>query len=80
MMDFLKRLWSYAPMLVMVALVVAVAWVAIRYARGRKHPPARPLVPATALDDPESLDSSHIGGPIFESTIDPNFSGKGRGH
>jgi hypothetical protein len=71
MMDFLKGPWSYASMLILVAVVVAVAWMGVRRARGQRRAPERPLGPPMALDDPANLDSSHVGGPIFESTIDP---------
>jgi len=71
MFDFLKGPWSYASMLILVAVVIAVAWTGVRRARSQRRVPERPPVPSTMLDDPANLDSSHVGGPIFESTIDP---------
>jgi hypothetical protein len=72
MIEYAAGLWSHAPKLGLAIVVIALVWGVVRIFRSRRPTaPARPLVPPMSPDDPANLDSSHIGGPLLESTIDP---------
>ena len=72
MIDYVANMWSHAPKLGLAVVLIAIVWGLLRIFRAR-----RPIAPTRAQpqrmpqDDPANLDSSHIGGPLFESTIDP---------
>ena len=86
MVESIAGLWRHAPMLALAVVAIAVVWGLVRVVRYRKPvAPARKLPVRMASEDPANLDSSHIGGPLFESTVDPygRLSGpitKGGGH
>jgi len=86
MVESIAGLWRHAPMLALAVVAIAVVWGLVRVVRSRKPAaPARKLPFPVAPEDPANLDSSHIGGPLFESTVDPygRLSGpitKGSGH
>jgi hypothetical protein len=72
MVESIAGLWRHAPLLALTVVAIAVLWGLVRVVRSRKPvAPARKLPFSGAPEDPANLDSSHIGGPLFESTVDP---------
>jgi hypothetical protein len=72
MIEFAAGLWSQAARLGLAIVVIAVIWGVVRILRSRRPTlPARTLMQPMSPDDPANLDSSHIGGPLLENTIDP---------
>jgi len=73
MVESIAGLWRHAPMLALAVVAIAVVWGLVRVVRSRKPAaPARKLPFPVAPEDPANLDSSHIGGPLLESTVDPH--------
>ena len=73
MVESIAGLWRHAPMLALAVVAFAVVWGLVRVVRSRKPAaPARKLPFPVAPEDPANLDSSHIGGPLLESTVDPH--------
>jgi hypothetical protein len=72
MIEYVANMWSHAPKLALALIVIAVVWGLVRIFRSRRSvAPARTLMRPMSQDDTANLDSSHIGGPLLESTIDP---------
>ncbi len=72
MMESIAQLWSQVPGWGLAAVALIVVWGGTRMLRTRKPAAPRPtLMPPMAPDDPAGLDSSHVGGPLFDSTGDP---------
>ncbi len=72
MMESVAQLWSQVPGWGLAAVALVVVWGGARMLRTRKTAaPRRTLMPPMAPDDPAGLDSSHVGGPLFDSTGDP---------
>ena len=68
MMDSIAQLWSQVPGWGLAAVALVVVWGGARMLRTRKPDVPRPtLMPPMAPDDPAGLDSSHVGGPLFDS-------------
>ena len=73
MIEYVAGLWRHAPKLGLAIVLIAVLWGVVHiFIRSRRpaepqRTPMRPLSP----DDSSNLDSSHIGGPLLESTVDP---------
>ena len=81
MMEFAAGFWSHAPKLGLAIVVIAVAYFVVRLVRSRRPvAPPRTIVPPMAPDDPANLDSSHIGGPMFESPDDRSVRPSGSGN
>ena len=72
MMEFAAGFWGHALKLGLAIVVIAVAYVVVHLVRSRRPiAPPRTLMPPMAPDDPANLESSHIGGPMFESPDEP---------
>ena len=72
MVEYVAVMWTYAPRLGLAVIVIALAWGVVRIWRSRRpSAPARTLRRTLSPDDPAKLDSSHIGGPLLETTVDP---------
>ena len=72
MIEYVANMWSHAPKLGLAVILIAVVWGLVRIFRSRRPvTPARTLMRPVPQDDQANLDSSHIGGPLLESTIDP---------
>ena len=72
MIEYVANMWSHAPKLGLAIVLIAVVWGLVRIFRSRRPvAPARTLMRPLTQDDRANLDSSHIGGPLLESTIDP---------
>jgi hypothetical protein len=73
MIEYATGLLSHAPKLGLAIVVIALIWGVVRILRSRRPTtPARTLMRPKSPEDPVNLDSSHIGGPLLESTIDPH--------
>ena len=62
-MERLASLWSYAPLIVGIVVMVAIIFVVVLVVRSRRSMAARSVVeplPSNEVD-PDLLDSSHIG-------------------
>ena len=72
MFEYAAGLWRQAPKLGLAIVVIAVIWGVVRILRSRPpaEPQRKPMRPVSQDDSP-NLDSSHIGGPLLESTVDP---------
>jgi hypothetical protein len=71
MVEYLAGVWRHLPLLVAAIVVIAIIWGVRRAVWPRKRiEPPRTVVPLLSPDDPGNLDSSHVGGPLFETTID----------
>jgi hypothetical protein len=78
MIEYIAGWWSHAPKLGLAFVAIAVIWGVVRIVRSRRPAePARTLMRPMSPDDPANLDSSHIGGPLLESTVDPGGRGSG---
>jgi len=72
MIEYAAGLWSHAPKLGLAIIAIALVWVVVRILRSRRPTtPVRSLLRPMSQDDPANLDSSHIGGPLRENTVDP---------
>ena len=74
-MERLASLWSYAPLIVGIVVMVAIIFVVVLVVRSRRSMAARSVVeplPSNEVD-PDLIDSSHIGfAPLLGSVSLPS--------